>query len=250
MFLTMRYIDKVGDMLTGKKVAIVQSNYIPWKGYFDLISSVDEFIILDDVQYTKRDWRNRNYIKTPHGLQWLTIPVEVKGKYNQRIFETKVSDKTWADKHLKAISRNYRNAKCYELYLDILHEKYIQAKKETSLSAINNIFIKWICEILEIKTKLTWAMDYMIPPEFDKNKRLIDLCKAVGANNYISGPAARDYIDIELFNQNGVSVDFFTYSGYVQYNQLYEGFEHRVSVIDLILNTGNKAKLYYRGEIS
>ena len=66
-----------------KKVAILQSNYIPWKGYFDIIASVDEFIIFDDMQYTKRDWRNRNKIKTPQGLQWLTIPVKVKGKYNQ-----------------------------------------------------------------------------------------------------------------------------------------------------------------------
>ncbi|MDX2231897.1 MAG: WbqC family protein [Leptolyngbyaceae cyanobacterium bins.349] len=90
----------------GKKVAIVQSNYIPWKGYFDLINSVDEFILYDDMQYTRRDWRNRNQIKTASGLMWLTIPVQVKGKYYQKIRETQISDPTWAQEHWRSILTN------------------------------------------------------------------------------------------------------------------------------------------------
>jgi len=234
--------------MVNKRVAIHQSNYIPWKGYFDLIASVDEFILYDDVQYTRRDWRNRNYIKTPNGLQWLTIPVEVKGKYYQKICETKVSDNNWVEKHWKTICHNYSNAKFYNLYSDLLYETYLQVKNEMFLSEVNYIFLKQVCRILDIKSKITWSMDFNIPSELDKNKRLIALCLAAGASNYISGPAARDYMDIDLFNKNGISVEYFSYSGYFQYNQLYEGFEHKVSVIDLILNAGNEAKLLFRGD--
>ena len=93
-----------------KRVAIVQSNYIPWRGYFDLIASVDEFIVLDDVQYTRRDWRNRNRIKTPQGPQWLTIPVRVSGRYTQLICETEVEDDSWAERHWEIVRLNYRDA--------------------------------------------------------------------------------------------------------------------------------------------
>lgn len=97
-----------------KKVAIVQSNYIPWKGYFDMIAAVDEFILYDDMQYTRRDWRNRNQIKTPQGPQWLTVPVKVKGKYLQTIRETEIDGVDWVEAHWKAIVQNYRRAPHFE----------------------------------------------------------------------------------------------------------------------------------------
>ena len=97
-----------------KKLAIVQSNYIPWKGYFDMINMVDEFILYDDCQFTKRDWRNRNKIKTPNGSQWLTIPVDVKGKYQQKIKDTVVSDPEWSKKHWTAITHNYCKASFFD----------------------------------------------------------------------------------------------------------------------------------------
>lgn len=93
-----------------KKVAILQSNYIPWKGYFDLIGAVDEFILYDDMQYTRRDWRNRNQIKTPQGVQWLTVPVRVKGKYEQKIRDTEIDGSDWAVAHWKALVQNYARA--------------------------------------------------------------------------------------------------------------------------------------------
>src|SRR5258708_16745526 len=104
------------DREMARKAAIVQSNYIPWKGYFDLINMVDEFILFDDVQYTRRDWRNRNRIKTRDGIKWLTIPVEVKGKYHQKINETPISDASWANKHFETIRTNYKNAPFFRLY--------------------------------------------------------------------------------------------------------------------------------------
>jgi hypothetical protein len=108
-----------------RKAAIVQSSYIPWKGYFDLIRQVDEFILYDDVQYTRRDWRNRNLIKTPHGLSWLTIPVDVKGKYFQSIRETRIADPGWAERHWKTIVHNYSRAPHFDHHRQKLEELYL-----------------------------------------------------------------------------------------------------------------------------
>ena len=97
-----------------KKVIITQSNYIPWKGFFDSMAQVDAIVLYDDMQYTKRDWRNRNVIKTQQSLKWLSIPVEVKGKYFQKINETKISDSNWNIDHLNQLKQNFKTAKCYK----------------------------------------------------------------------------------------------------------------------------------------
>src|SRR5690348_13129609 len=108
-----------------KSLAIVQSNYIPWKGYFDLINSVDEFMLFDDMQFTRRDWRNRNRIKSAAGPLWLTIPVQVKGRYCQRIDETKAADLDWARRHWETIQHNYRRAAYFADYAPIFEELYL-----------------------------------------------------------------------------------------------------------------------------
>src|SRR5262245_52507754 len=111
-----------------KKVAIVQSNYIPWKGYFDMIAAVDEFILYDDMQYTRRDWRNRNKIKTPHGTRWITVPVQVKGKFHQTIHETEISGGDWAVAHWKALCLNYRRAAHFDIVAARLEPLYLRTK--------------------------------------------------------------------------------------------------------------------------
>jgi len=224
-----------------RKVAIVQSNYIPWKGYFDLIHMVDEFILFDDMQYTRRDWRNRNKVKTANGLSWLTIPVEVKGKYYQKINETVINDPTWKQSHWQTIQHNYQKAKYFREYSEIFKEMYLNAN-ETLLSQINHRCITLICRILEINTKISWSMDYQNVD--GKTERLVSLCQQAGATEYISGPAARDYIDGQLFEAAGIKLSYIDYSGYSEYTQLYPPFEHGVSVIDLILNEGPDAPKY------
>ncbi len=226
-----------------KKVAIVQSNYIPWKGYFDLINLADEFILFDDVQYTRRDWRNRNKIKTPHGVIWLTIPVQVKDKFSQRIKETIVSDPEWNQKHWKSIVHTYSKAKCFHHYKELFEEMYL-GSTETLLSQINYRFLRGICEILGIKTKLTWSMNYSLVE--GKTERLVDLCRQTGATEYISGPAAKGYIEEELFREEGIVLQYMDYSGYPEYDQLFPPFEHNVSVIDLIFNVGLDAHRYLK----
>lgn len=227
-----------------KKVAILQSNYIPWKGYFDIINYVDEFIIYDDMQYTKRDWRNRNIIKTQNGLQWLTIPVKVKGKYYQKINETKVNDKEWAYKHWKAIEFNYSKALFFEIYKEIIYSTLIKSSKLEYLSEINYIFIKMINNLLDIRTKIKFSTEFDLIGE--KTQRLINICKKCNAQVYVSGPSAKSYFDEELAKQERINVEWVNYDDYKEYNQLFPPFEHKVSIIDLLFNEGINSKKFMK----
>ncbi len=226
-----------------KKVAILQSNYIPWKGYFDLINMVDEFILFDDMQYTRRDWRNRNYIKTPQGPKFLTIPVDVKGKYFQKINETRISDQGWAGKHWSSIIHSYSKAGYFKEYRELFEPLYLECAEEL-LSRVNFRFISAICRILGIETKLSWSMDYELVE--GQTERLVGLCKSASATHYISGPAAKEYMDPELFKREGIELSYIDYSGYPEYTQLFGAFEHKVSIIDLIFNEGPHAVKYMK----
>jgi hypothetical protein len=222
----------------GKTIAIIQSCYIPWKGYFDLINLVDEFILYDDRQYTRRDWRNRNRIKTPQGSQWLTIPVEVKGRYDQRIDETRISHPGWAELHWKTLSQNYSPAPFFDKYRDRFERLYHTAD-DSRLSAVNRAFLQDLCAVLGIETQLSWSTDYEATG--DKTERLVSLCRSAGATSYLSGPSARDYIEPDLFSESGIELEYMDYSGYPEYAQLYPPFDHAVTVLDLIFNTGPEA---------
>ena len=226
-----------------KTVAIVQSSYIPWKGYFDLIRRSDEFILYDDAQYTKRDWRNRNRIKTPTGSVWLSIPVEVKGKYRQAIKDTCVSDSRWNERHLKTIVANYARAPYYRSYRAVVEELFLQCRS-ASLSEINFRFLARVCDMLAITTRLSWSMDYSYTQAPGKNERLVELCRQAGATEYLSGPSARGYIDASLFEAAGMTLTFMDYAGYPEYPQLHPPFDHHVSILDLLFNTGPDAASY------
>jgi len=228
----------------GKRVAIVQSSYIPWKGYFDLINGVDEFILYDDLQYTRRDWRNRNRIKTPDGAAWLTIPVKVKGRYYQKIRETEVSDRGWSDRHWKTICLNYARAPWFKDIGSVLHDVYRRCRDETHLSSINFQFLQAISAMLAIKTRITWSMDYDLVE--GRTERLVYLCRQAGASEYLSGPAAKAYLDETLFSDHGIRVCWMDYGGYGQYRQLFcPPFIHEVSIIDLMMNEGPEGAKKY-----
>lgn len=228
----------------GKRIAVVQSSYIPWKGYFDLINRVDEFILYDDLQYTRSDWRNRNRLKTPQGASWLTIPVKVKGRYRQKIRDTVVSDPRWSDRHWKAIRFNYARAPYFEAMGPLLHDLYTECRDETHLSAINHNFLQAIANVLGIKTRISWSMDYDLVD--GRNERLVDLCRQAGASEYLSGPAAKTYLDETLFSRQGIRVCWMDYRGYQEYRQLFcPPFIHEVSIIDLIMNEGPEGAKKY-----
>ena len=225
-----------------KKVAILQSNYIPWKGYFDMIAAVDEFILYDDMQYTRRDWRNRNQIKTPQGVQWLTVPVQVKGKYDQKIKATVIDGSDWAVAHWKALAQNYRRAPYFDEVAAWLKPLYRESY--THISQLNRRFIEAICHFLGIKTVISNSWDYTLLD--GKTERLADLCKQAGGTEYISGPSAKDYVEERIFADMGITLTWFDYTGYPEYTQLWGEFTHGVTILDLLFNCGKDTHRYMR----
>ena len=227
-----------------KKVAILQSNYIPWKGYFDLIAAVDEFILYDDMQYTRRDWRNRNKIKTPEGFAWLTVPVKVKGKYTQLIRETEIDGSAWAEKHWRSLAHHYQRATCFEEIAAWLKPLYLETC-HTHLSTLNRALIEQVCAYLGIRTVISNSWEYQLAD--GKTRRLVDLCLQAGAAEYLSGPAAKGYLEEGVFAEAGVRMTWFDYEGYPEYPQLWGDFTHYVSIVDLLFNCGRDsgAKMRY-----
>jgi WbqC-like protein family len=221
-----------------KRVAIVQSNYVPWRGYFDLIASVDEFVLLDDAQYTRRDWRNRNRIKTAQGTRWLTIPVEVSGKYTQPIYETEIADEKWSESHWQTLRQAYLQAPCFEEVHDFVAALYEDAPGPL-LTDVNLHFLTRIGAELGIETPLTLSMAYA--PEGTKSERLLDICVKAGATEYVSGPAARAYLDEDLFSEAGIALEWFEYGDYEEYPQVHPPFDPRVSILDVIFCAGADA---------
>jgi len=224
-----------------KTIAILQSNYIPWKGYFDIIAKSDVFVIYDEVQYTKNDWRNRNLIQTKNGLQWLTIAVRQES-LDQAIYQTEVFKTNWAKKHIGTLQANYGKAPYFADYKDRIFKLYKEAS--TNLSEINSVFIKEICEILEINTEIIDSRSLNLTG--NKQERLVQACKQLNADIYLSGPAAKSYIDEDAFTKHQIKVDWMNYSDYKHYNQLHSPFEHGVSILDLIFNEGPNAKKYLK----
>jgi len=225
-----------------KKIAILQSNYIPWKGYFDIIKMADVFVFYDEVQYTKNDWRNRNQIKTPTGLSWLTIPV-LQNTLNQKINETIVSQFNWNKKHWNSITCNYSKAPFFKT-LENEFEQLYSSIETKNLSEINQNFIKKIANFLKIETDIIDSTTLNLAG--DKNERLIEAVKKLNGTHYISGPSAKSYLDVKKFEAESIQVEWVDYNGYPEYSQLYGDFKHNVSILDLIFNEGSNANNFLK----
>lgn len=224
-----------------KVVAILQSNYIPWKGYLDIISAVDEFIVFDEVQFTRRDWRNRNKIINGGKVQWLTIPVKVKGAFEAPINSITVADQNWTRQHWSSIRHAYARAPFFERYAPELEAAYRHAATLTRLSEINLHFLGVLARLMGLSTPFVSSAT---APRLTENKtgRLVEICRARGATSYLSGPAARVYIETARFTEAGISLAYADYSGYAEYDQAMTPFEHGVSVIDLLMRCGPQAR--------
>jgi len=225
------------------KLAVLQSNYIPWKGYFDIIRDVDLFIFYDDVQYTKNDWRNRNKLKMPGGAAWVTIPTG--GDINHRVCDVRLADARWQRNHWKTIVQNYSKAPHFGRYKELLEGIYLGQSWET-LSELNRHLIVTISrEVLGLGTQFRDSRDYRLSGQ--KLDRLLDLVKQSGALSYLSGPSAQSYIEESRFAEIGVELKYKSYQGYPEYPQFYPPFEHGVSVLDLLFHTGPDAGRYIWG---
>ena len=225
----------------GRRVSIVQSNYIPWRGYFDMIGLADTFVLLDDVQYTRRDWRNRNRIRTVDGSKWLSIPVKTKGEYHQLIRDTEIADPDWAADHWRAIELAYARAPHFSEYRDRYRSLFERAAAETHLSAVNRLLIEAIMQDLGIETTLVESADLAV--DGTKSDRILNLCKAAGATRYLSGPSAAAYMDLDSFASAGIQVEWMRYDTQKPYPQIHgDPYIGQVSILDMLFNIGDMAR--------
>jgi hypothetical protein len=231
------------DRSEGVKVAISQSNYLPWPGYFDQINFADHFVRYDEVQYTRRDWRNRNRVKTSGGVVWISVPVVSKGRFLQRMNETEISEAGWPAKHWATLRHAYSRAAHFDEVAGEMEAALLGAN-EPLLSLVNSRLMDAVCAMLGIDTPTTWSTEWTsekVDSEAcaePKTRRLLEICIALGATEYWSGPAARSYLDESAFKSHGIDVRYHDYSGYAEYPQLWGPFEPALSIVDLLFNVG------------
>jgi hypothetical protein len=223
------------------RIAIIQSCYVPWRGFFSLIGRCDEYVIFDRAQYARRHWHNRNRIKTAAGTEWLSIPVLSKGRYEQPIDEVEI-EKPWAAKHWRALELAYRRAPFFEALAPVVRGWYERADKETRLTDVNTLFLREIVSLLGLGTRV--VRDTLYPVHGTKTERLLEIVRAAGADCYLSGPSAKAYFDEAIFAAAGIAVEWMSYEGYPEYPQLHGRFEPAVSVLDLLFNVGPDARRY------
>jgi hypothetical protein len=226
----------------GRTVAVLQSNYLPWKGYFDILHDADLFIFYDDVQFTKNDWRNRNLVKTPAGPAWITVPVGQD--FHRRICDVAIPDMRWAKVHWKTLAQNYARAPHFRRYRELFEPVYL-ARTWATLSELNRHLVESVARELGIAARFADSRDYAL--EGSASERLLLLLQKAGARTYVSGPSARDYLDEAAFARAGIEVVYKSYAGYPEYPQLHPPFDHRVSIVDLLFNAGAEAPRYIWG---
>ncbi len=225
------------------RIAAIQSSFIPWRGYFDFLGSVDQFVFLDDVQYTARDWRNRNKIKTPKGAEWVTVPV-IHDRREQRIDESRIlQEGDWRKKIIGSWRCNYRAAKYYDTGLALL--ECVEDKSYSTISQLNISLIRRVCEYLNINTPMILSSELDL--QGNKTKRLIDMLKKLNATAYLSGSSADIYLDKELFRRNNIRLEYKSYD-YMPYFQLWGDFIGEVTVLDLIANCGAESRELIRSK--
>lgn len=219
---------------------MIQSSYIPWRGYFDFIDDCDLFVFYDDVQYTHRSWRNRNRIKTDRGPMWLSVPV----LHNQEtlIQQAQIDYSTrWSDKHMRSLTLAYSKAPYFEAYAPGFFD--ILRSRPKTISELNVRASAWIMEQLGISTRTRMSNEFGI--HGDKEERPLRILRHLGATAYLAGPTAKPYTDSEKFRRAGVALEFKVYD-YPEYPQLHGAFEPNVTVLDLLFNCGPQARRYLK----
>ena len=219
------------------QVGVIQSNYLPWRGYFDFIDDVDLFVVHDDLQYTKGDWRNRNRIKTPQGLRWLTVPVRYQHTA-QLICDTEIDHgRNWQREHRNLITSSLAKAPHLHDVLALVEPEFDAGHR--TISELNVALLRSICSYLGIQTPMRMSSELGLSGT--KTERLIQLVTAVGGTSYLSGPSARAYLDEPRFRQAGIRLAYKQYD-YAPYAQFWGPFEGAVSIIDTIAHCGPAAR--------
>ena len=221
------------------KIAILQPTYLPWCGYFDLIDQVDTFVILDNVQFEKRSWQHRNRIKTPAGLQWLTVPVLVHGRFQQLINEVEICDSTFARKHERSLACNYAGAPYLKKYLGAI-SGLLECGPGTRLAELNLRVLQWLCSALQMRANFVCASALRATGR--RTELLANICVELGATEYLSPLGSAEYLlaEMQAMALRGVDVTFQRYE-HPEYRQLHPTFVPYASALDLLLNEGPSA---------
>ena len=214
-------------------VAVHQPQYLPWLGYFDKIRRADAFCYLNDVQYKKNEWQNRNRIKTAQSWQWLTVPVSYR--FPEKINEVHINNTVdWKKKHLQALITNYSRAPYFKEYISIFEDVF--SKDWELISDLNIHLIELLRGVLQLQeTSTVISSDLKLSD--DPTGRLIDICNHLGADTYLAGQGGANYMDVERFEKNGLQVIVQEFEHPV-YPQLFDEFQSHLSIVDLLFNCG------------
>lgn len=218
----------------GRVVTVTQSNYLPWKGFFDLVRRVDHLVLLDNVQFTRRDWRSRNRIKTPNGVQWLSVPVSCPRGRDTSVSEATIAGSAWIDDHLRALELSYSRTAHFDEVMDRL-EPILRSSHET-ISELNEALLRELLQIMQISIELSVARGPIV--RMDPSSRIAELVSGVGGTAYLSAPAARAYLEESTFTSRGCGVRFMEYPEYPEYSQMWPPFRHDVSIVDVLFHVG------------
>ena len=219
------------------RVTILQPSYLPWLGFFEQMTRSDKFVLLDDVQYTRRDWRNRNRIRVRENWIWLTVPVQQKSRFSQSLLETRIDNSvSWRRKHLETLRQHYCKAPFFEKYFPRCQQVYEQ--EWTFLFDLCLETINLIKEEMGIETPLLRSSE--MKPGGEKTERLVSICRELGATHYLSGESGSNYIAEEDFSSQGIALEYQNYEHPV-YPQRYTGFVPHLSAIDLLFNCGEQS---------
>ena len=232
------------------KLVVLQSNFLPWRGYFDLINRADKFVLYDCVQYTKNDWRNRNKILSKNGVQWITLEA-IKPYSKCSINEVLVTKKSLS-KAVTSLEISYRNARTYSILDRVIIKPvrdFIESDK-ISLSNLNEVLIRSVASHLDIKTEIISSKDIDSAKLMlieNKTKRLISLLSQLNATSYLTGPSATSYLygQVHLFQQAKIKLDIMCYPEYSHYKQFSYQFIDNLSIADFLAHSGDKKNLVF-----
>jgi hypothetical protein len=228
------------------KIAIAQPTYLPWLGYFDLVDQVDKFVLLDTVQFEKQSWQQRNRIKTPTGLQWLTVPVVFRGRLGQSIVDVEIREAEFWRDHLRAIELNYRRSPFFDRYFPALNELLRTASPGPRLADVTISLFRWLLETLGVTTPILRSSELAVSGK--RTQLLAEICGLLGATTYISPLGSAVYLlnELPILTDRGIDVVFQHYE-HPQYRQMFPPFEAQASVLDLLFNEGENSLSIIRG---
>lgn len=223
------------DRQVQKSVVVLQSNYLPWRGYFSLIASSHECIIYDSRQFTKNDWRNRNRLRFAEGFRWLTIPVHTAGRFGQAIYDVEISDTGWGTRHVAIIDQLLGAAPYFAVVRNELLPVLERCSSLATLHEVNLALMRACADLAGIATRFSLDSEYDVSGD-SPTARVAGLVQQAGGSRYVTGPAGLSYLDLAEFSSRGIAVDVIDYGSLEPYPQQFDGFEAGVSVIDYFAN--------------